>query len=67
MAIVITGSTEAIRDLLFGPQQHNEHCKGWRWHVYVKDADKRQAAVDAELRKMIAEHRAREASSEEAA
>ena len=57
---VVIGSTEQIRDLLCGPQQHNEHCKGWRWHMYCQDDAKRWENVKAELRLMSAERRARE-------
>jgi hypothetical protein len=64
--IVVTGSAEQIRDFLCGPQQHNEHCKGWRWHMYVQDNEKRFQNVMAELRKMHAERRAREAYQEAA-
>ena len=67
-SFIVTGSTEQIIDLLFGPRQHNEHCKGWRWHMYVRDADKRMDAVRAEMRKMLAERRAfEEAILQEAA
>jgi hypothetical protein len=57
-SIVATGTTEEVMEALFGPQQHAEHMKGWRWHVYMRDADKRAKAVDDEVRKMIAERRA---------
>lgn len=56
----IIGSTEQIRDLLCGPQQHNEHMKGWRWHLYVQDDKKRMENVWGALKKMHAERRARE-------
>jgi hypothetical protein len=54
------GSVEDIREILCGPQDHNEHCKGWRWHLYVQDDKKRMANVMAEVRLMAAERRARE-------
>jgi hypothetical protein len=57
--IGIVGSTEQIRDLLCGPQDHNEHCKGWRWHLYVQDDAKRMENVTAALRKLHADRRAR--------
>ena len=60
MSYAVIGSAEQIRELLCGPQDHNEHCKGWRWHLYVQDDAKRWASVEAELRKMNAERRARE-------
>jgi hypothetical protein len=66
MSFAVIGSTEQIRDLLCGPQQHNEHCKGWRWHMYVQDNEKRFQNVMAELRKMHAERRARESLLEAA-
>lgn len=53
----IVGSAEMIRDILCGPQQHNEHTKAWRWHMYVQDDAKRFANVMAEVRKMHAERR----------
>jgi hypothetical protein len=55
---VIVGSTEQIRDFICGPQQHNEHCKGWRWHLYVQDDAKRMENVWGALRKLHAERRA---------
>lgn len=67
MAFAVTGTADQIRDLVCGPQQHNEHCKGWRWHLYVQDNDKRHAAVMAELRRIHAERRAREAAFLQAA
>jgi hypothetical protein len=54
---IVVGSTEQIRDALCGPQDHNEHCKGWRWHLYVQDDAKRMANVMAELHQMHAERR----------
>ena len=53
----IIGSTELIRDILCGPQQHNEHCKGWRWHLYVQDDKKRMENVWGALRTLHAERR----------
>ena len=65
-SFIASGPTEIIIDCLFGPLQHNEHCKGWRWHLYMADMDKREAAVRAEVRKMIAERRAAEDVAEAA-
>ena len=62
----IIGSTEMIRDILCGPQDHNEHCKGWRWHLYVQDDKKRMANVMEEVRKMHAERRANMSSQQQA-
>lgn len=58
MTRTIVGNVEQIRDLLCGPQQHDEHCKGWRWHLYVRDDAKRWANVMAEMQKMRAERMA---------
>ena len=64
----IVAPAETIRDLLCGPQDHNEHCKGWRWHLYVRDNDKRMENVMAELRAFHIARRARiEALRNEAA
>jgi hypothetical protein len=61
--MIVTGSTEQIRDILCGPQQHNEHCKGWRWELYVRDQRNsraaREAMLMAEVRKIGAERRER--------
>jgi hypothetical protein len=59
LPFAIIGSSEDIRTLLCGAQDHNEHCKGWRWHMYVQDDKKRMDNVMAELRQMHAERRAR--------
>jgi hypothetical protein len=56
---VVTGTAEQIRDVLCGPQQHDEHCKGWRWHMYCADDKKRMDNVMAEVRKMAEERKAR--------
>lgn len=58
--VAATGSTEEIIELMFGPRQHDEHCKGWRWHVYIGDSKKRADSVDAAVRELIAARRARE-------
>lgn len=50
--LVVTGTAEQIRAILCGPQQHDDHCKGWRWHLYVQDDKKRMDNVMAEVRKM---------------
>jgi hypothetical protein len=50
----IIGTTEQIVDLFF-PIQQDEHCKGWRWHLFVQDDHKRMANVMAELRQIHAE------------
>jgi hypothetical protein len=57
MPFSIVAPAEVIRDLLCGPQQHNEHCKGWRWHLYTRDDAARFDAVNAELVKMREERR----------
>lgn len=54
---VLIGSTEQIRDFICGPQQHNEHCKGYRWFLYVRDSEARWEAVKAELKRMHAARR----------
>ena len=59
-SFLATGTAEEISDLLFGPRQHDEHCRGWRWHLYIADNAKREASMRDELRKMIAQHRERE-------
>jgi hypothetical protein len=66
MSFAVVGSVELIRDDLCGPQQHNEHCKGWRWEMYVADNEKRHQAVMDELRRIHAERRAREVYAEAA-
>ena len=50
---------QVIIELLCGPLQHNEHCRAWRWHLYVRDDAARFDAVNAELVKMREERRAR--------
>jgi hypothetical protein len=55
MPLTFIGSTEEIRHLLFGAPQHDAHCRGWRWHIYVQDDAKRWESVKAELRKMVRE------------
>lgn len=56
---IVTGTVEQIRDVLCGPQQHDEHCRGWKWHLYVQDDKKRMDNVMAEIRKMRDEREAR--------
>lgn len=63
----IIGPTEVVREVLFGAQQHDEHCKGWRWHLYVQPNAQRWEAVQAELRKMREERLARQAAFLQAA
>lgn len=60
MAYIITGSADDLRNFLCGPPQHDEHTKGWRWHVYCRDDEARYAQVKAELVKMRAERQARQ-------
>ena len=55
MSFIITGTADQLAELLCGPRQYDEHCKGWRWHLFVRDDEKRHQAVKAELRKMLAE------------
>jgi hypothetical protein len=60
----VIGSTEAVMEFLGLSPQHNEHCKGWRWHMYLQDSEKRMDAVREEARKIIAARRAREDAAE---
>lgn len=55
--IVIVGSAEEIRDFLCGPQDHNAHCKGWRWEKFLAEMQirERQASVNAAARQIISE------------
>lgn len=62
MSFAIIGTAEEIRELLCGPQQHDEHTKAWRWNFYIQDSKRSMAAVDAESKRLIAEYRARRAS-----
>jgi hypothetical protein len=52
MAFAIVAAAQQIRELLCGPIQHDEHMRGWRWHVYVQDDKKRWDSVKSEFRKM---------------
>jgi hypothetical protein len=62
--IVIIGDAQDIREFILGPSQHNEHVKGWKWSRYIADNAKRYEAVEAELKSMWAERRARLAEVE---
>lgn len=57
--VAVTGSAEEIIDCLFGPRQHDEHCKGWRWHLYMQGAKRGMDGVWAALREMREEREAR--------
>lgn len=61
---VVIGSTEAVMEFLGLSPQHNEHCIGYRWHLYMQDNDKRLEAMRAEARKIIAARRAVEDEAE---
>ena len=52
---IIQGPTELFVEAFqsFRPQQHDAHCKGWRWNLYLEDAKRREAAVREEARKII--------------
>ena len=52
MTIAIIGPVEAIRVLLCGEQQHDEHTRGYRWHQYI-------ANINANYLADIAERQAR--------
>jgi len=66
MSFVVVGTADQIMEMLSGPRQHDEHCRGWRWHMYCQDDSKRWASVEAALKKMHAERREREAILEAA-
>jgi hypothetical protein len=55
---LITGSADDIAEILCGSRQHNAHCIGWRWHLYMQDQKKCAAAMREEARRMIAAARA---------
>jgi hypothetical protein len=40
MAQVFIAPTAIIIDGLFGPRQHDSHCQGWRWHLYISNVNK---------------------------
>lgn len=59
---IITGTADEILELCAGPRQHNAHCMGWRWHLYMQQAARAEAAMREEGRKIIARaHALREA------
>ena len=63
MPFVVTGTSDQIIELLRGPRpaaQYDEHCKGWRWELYLQSAREASAAVNAEVRRMIAAKNANE-------
>lgn len=43
MSNIFIAPTEIIADVLY-PQQHNEHCKGWRFHHYIMNVNKNYQA-----------------------
>jgi hypothetical protein len=49
---------QVIIELLCGPQDHNEHCKGWCWELYLQDAKRATDAFLEEHRQQIAARRA---------
>lgn len=53
--MIIIGTPEQIGAILCGEQQHDEHCRGWRWHLYVADTKARMRAVDDVARRIIAQ------------
>lgn len=55
----VIAPVEVIREILCGPQDHNEHVKGWRWFKYVQDDKHRMANVWAALNELHAARRAR--------
>ena len=57
---VVISDAEHVRNILCGMPQHDEHCRGYRWHQYVQDDKKRMESVWSALRQMHAERRARE-------
>jgi hypothetical protein len=58
-AIIIIGTAAEVIDFLWGPRQHDEHMKGYRWGQYMADQKKRIAAMNDEARKIIAAANAR--------
>lgn len=54
---VFVADVEVIRELLCGPQDHNAHCMGWRWHLYMQDTKLRAAAVREEGLRIITRRR----------
>lgn len=59
MSAVIIGDVEPIRDFIFGPRNHDEHTRGWRFHKYLADHTKRCDAMMEDGRRMIAQARMR--------
>ncbi len=53
MSTVFIGTTDQIRDGMFGPQQHDDHTRGYRWELYMRDQRKCAAAMVEEGRRMI--------------
>ena len=64
ISTLIVGSAEEIRLILCGPPQHDEHCHGWRWHLYVRDNVQRMENVRQEFNLMMQERRERIAKHE---
>ena len=64
MAFIVTGTADQIAELLCGPRQHDEHCRAHRWHLYVRDDNRRYQAVKDEVRRMLAERRDAEGRAE---
>jgi hypothetical protein len=65
---IISDDPQVIRELLCGPIQHDEHMRGYRWEIYVRDQRNSMAERDAMLmaavRAMAAERRARLAAAQ---
>jgi hypothetical protein len=57
----VIGPTESVMEFMGLSPQHDEHCKAWRWNLYMRaiDLPGRQAAVQEAVEEMIAARRAR--------
>ena len=55
----LVGPTELFVEVLCKPPQHNEHCKGWRYHQFLADCKIREANVREAARQIIAQCNAR--------
>jgi hypothetical protein len=57
--IGVYGDTATVLMTMFGPPQHDSHVIVYRWHLRMREADKRSAAVAREADRIIAKYQRR--------
>lgn len=55
--VILEGDYRVVREIMFGPDNHDAHVREYHWHLRVLDAEERAYATALEVDRINRMHR----------